>query len=165
MISFGENYEYGSVPKIYMLGENSFKVWTNLRRLSMDFGRVYFAINFQNNQVYFWVGMTCVLGLWATFVVQRSEIGQELFIELRKIQFTLNMLVFGTFLMFFSNLATIVKLSSSSSTYLNHLRILRQSLDELSTQMRLGNSYIGGRFFQVTDDVERDTEDGLFVSP
>ena len=70
MISFGDSSKNCTVPKIYLFGPKSFKVWSNLRSVSMDFGKQYFEKHFNNTQAFFWVGIFCVLGIWVTFFIQ-----------------------------------------------------------------------------------------------
>ena len=108
MVSFDENLGKRLVPKIYLFGSKSFKVWSNLRSISMDFGKQYFEKHYSNTQAFFWVSILSVFGIWATFFIQLGTPSQTVRIDLRKIQFTLNMVCILLFLMYFTNLAKIV---------------------------------------------------------
>jgi len=145
MVSFDENIGKRLVPKIYLFSSKSFKVWSNLRSISMDFGKQYFEKHYSNTQDFFWVGIFSVFGIWATFFIQLGTPSQTVRINLRKIQFTLNMVCILLFLMYFTNLAKIVQLNKSSMRFQEHLRLLKSNLEELMTLMRGGLERTGDK--------------------
>lgn len=146
------------VPKIYLFGKKSFKVWSNLRSISMDFGKQYFEKHYNNTQAFFWVGMLCVLGIWITFFIQLGDPSPPLRIDLRKIQFTLNMLCILLFLMYFTNFAKIVQLNQSFRRFQDHLRLIKSSLEDLTNQIRGGLRVDERKSNQLGIGLERDPD-------
>ena len=63
----------------------SFRVWKNLRKVTMDFGRQYFNKHLANTQANFFVGFVCILGLWITYGIDYSSETYKAKIEIKKL--------------------------------------------------------------------------------
>lgn len=120
MMDFNSESRKSSSPCIDITDENSFRAWTNLRKLSCDFGQQYFNKHVNNNVVNFWMGLVCLIGLWVSYAFDFGD-STSAKDEVKKAQFCLNVLIFLLFVMYFLNIALEIMLNNSLLNFKNML--------------------------------------------
>ena len=131
MIDYFGSGEQIIAPKVNIFDKKSITVWRNIRKITFDFGKQYFNKHIANTQVNFWVGCVCILGLWITYFISLDKnITTETKIKLLKMQFTFNMVAILLFIMYFANLALLVKLNTNTTDLIALLQLFAESLTQ-----------------------------------